>query len=174
MFGLDGSGKSSFLWLAEHPFIDTLPAEALQPTTGVLRLERKDVRARDGYAVDLDLCEIGGDERIRPFWSRYIETDVKVLVFLVDASAPERLGDAATQFGSIFTAARSAVPRIKALLVATRTDKPDSLSAAEVEMRVRNQAPELGPFSCVELALSQPKARASVVDLLETLANLSL
>jgi len=81
LFGLDGSGKSSFMWMCEHPLVEELPAgEVPQPTSGVLRLTRKDISVPDGYKVDLDLCEIGGDERLRPFWPRYIARDVRTIV----------------------------------------------------------------------------------------------
>lgn len=178
LFGLDGAGKSSFLWMCEHPLEHELPADqALQPTSGVVRLTRKDVRAQSNLEVDLDFGEVGGDARLRPYWSRYVARDVKVLVFMIDASAPERLQEAATQFAAVAAAGLKVAPRMKLLLVASRTDAPGAITAAEVHARLDgliNFTEEIGRIGCVQLALRGPSARGSLGDLLALLANMAL
>lgn len=188
IFGLDGSGKTSFLWMCEHPLAEELaPDETRAPTSGVLRLTRKDVKCDDAgpgvneeraaKMVDLDMCEIGGDARIRPFWSRYISRDIKVLAFFVDASAPQRLQDAALQFTNIAKAALEMAPRIRLLLIASRIDVHGAISAAEVHARVRAQVAATSPglrYDCAVLGMRGTDGRASQEALLRKLAKTAL
>jgi len=175
--GLDNSGKSSFLWMCEHPSADELPTDEITSTSGVLRLTRKDVHSRDDISVDLDFCEIGGDERLRPFWSRYVSSDIRVLAFFIDASKHERLQEAAAQFASIAAAARQVAPRIKMVLVASRTDLPGALAADEVHAQVLPHlvaVPGQACAACVQLPLSRPGARSSAEAVLAKLAAMAL
>merc|ERR1740121_2483564 len=38
LLGLEGAGKSCFLWLSEHPTMDKLQDASLTPSAGVVRL----------------------------------------------------------------------------------------------------------------------------------------
>ncbi|CAJ1347932.1 unnamed protein product, partial [Effrenium voratum] len=83
LLGLDNSGKSAFLWLAEHPTADTLPAQRLTATSGTQRLTRKEVPLAEGV-VDLEFCEVGGAAALRPFWHHYLKKELRCIAFFVN------------------------------------------------------------------------------------------
>lgn len=176
VLGLDGSGKSCFLWLASHPKEGKLPVEKFKPTTGVQRLTRKDVQLESGR-MDLDLSEVGGGLSIRSFWGRYMAQDVKVIAFFVDASAPERFSEAVLQFAVACGAAAASAPRARLVLVASRVDVPGAATTAEVHAAIRSGAAgvplDFPSITTTELSLHGPGARASVDDLTELLAQLA-
>mmetsp|Transcript_55275 Transcript_55275/g.124525 ORF Transcript_55275/g.124525 Transcript_55275/m.124525 type:complete len:249 (+) Transcript_55275:90-836(+) len=179
LVGLDGAGKSSFLWMCEHPGDSQLPAPgALKPTVGVLRLMRKGVpSAERGCLVDLDLSEVGGAEKIRPFWPHYITREVRALAFLVSATAPERLDEAAAQFVTVCDAFQSRTPFARFVLVASHSDAPGASSAEEIHTAIRSRVGNAVDFDCVtctELALHGAHARASCDALLRILARLAV
>jgi len=133
LLGLDGAGKSAFLWMCEHPEEAHLPAslEVLAATKGVARIMRKAVPSlASGLSLDLDLVEIGGGAVLRPFWPHYLTPKVNALVFFVDASAPERILEAAEQFAIICRAASQTAPRARLAVVATHAALPDTTGAA--------------------------------------------
>lgn len=141
LLGLDGSGKSSFLWMCEHPGEVSLPpgggggssAPPSASTTGVLRLTRKDVHvAAQQCAVNLDLAEVGGGERIRPFWPHYLKREIKTVAFFVDCSASARLGEAAVSLANLWTTIQSAAPFAAIVLVASKVDVASSRAPEEV------------------------------------------
>jgi len=176
LLGLEGSGKSSFLWLCEHPGEEQLPiAERLTPTAGVARTTRKAVPSlEEGCSVDLDLSEVGGGEQFRQFWPQYITREIRVLAFFVSASVEARLDEAAAQFATVCDALRTRAPTAQLVLVASRsgTDSPPREVHAMLCARA-GPALEGHRPACVELALGSPDARASCDALLQTLADLA-
>jgi len=176
VLGLDGSGKSSFLWLSNNPTAEQLPKERLPPTTGVQRLTRKELEYEHGL-LDLDMSEVGGSLPIRPFWRRYMSKDINVLVFFVDASAPDRFGEAVLQFAVAQGAAAACAPRARFVIVASRVDAPGAVPAKEVHAAIVRGAAgvpiDATSIVTTELALCGPGARASVDDFLEVLASLA-
>lgn len=185
ILGLDGSGKSSFLWMCEHPGEPSLPvgcagrpgAPPSESTVGVLRLMQKGVPHPDGgFVVDLDLTEVGGDGRVRPYWSRYLSRETAALVFLLDASQPSRLDEAAAELSAVLASARAgAAPSMRVLLVASKVDDPGARPSAEVFARVAAVAKvDLAGIATAELALLGAKdgaGRKSVEALLSSIAR---
>ncbi|CAE8716761.1 unnamed protein product [Polarella glacialis] len=142
LLGLDGSGKSSFLWMCEHPSELCLPsgrpsgcaAPPSATTVGVLRLTRKAVQhPLGGERVDLDLCEVGGGAQVRPFWSHYLTRQISVVAYFVDCSAPDRLDEAAGQLAKFYASQRS-FPQL--LLVASKADSPGAWAPPKVREAV--------------------------------------
>lgn len=136
LLGLDGSGKSSFLWMCENPHAPHVPSPTRRgkdsgtstaappgPTTGVLRLMRKGIRPEGGErcTVDLDLSEVGGGESFRRFWGHYITPDVATIVFFADAAAPpDRMAATAAQLEGLCEELRRKRSWPKLVLVASR------------------------------------------------------
>eukprot|EP00928_Gymnodinium_smaydae_P063841 TRINITY_DN47320_c0_g1_i1.p1 TRINITY_DN47320_c0_g1~~TRINITY_DN47320_c0_g1_i1.p1 ORF type:complete len:272 (+),score=64.16 TRINITY_DN47320_c0_g1_i1:43-858(+) len=157
LLGLEGSGKSSFLWMCEHPRIPALPSSSASPpdapgpplapppsasTAGVLRLTRKAVSAFNRTcSVDLDLAEVGGGKHVRPYWSHYITRQVDAIAFFVDASAPDRFDEAAAELARVVESAAAKLGRTpRLLLVASKADAQGAGRPDEVCLEVRSRA----------------------------------
>ncbi|XP_059893155.1 ADP-ribosylation factor-like protein 4D [Gadus macrocephalus] len=85
LVGLDAAGKTALLYrLALAEFVEPVPTRGSNAET--VRLALGGARRR----VRLQLWDVGGVEKLRPLWRSFTRrTDG--LVFVVDASAPERL-----------------------------------------------------------------------------------
>lgn len=194
VLGLDGAGKSSFLWMCDNPLAKGLsdrdPSAAPAPSAGVVRLTRKDVALRErGVSADVDISEIGGGPQVRRFWQHYLTKDVDAVAFFVDASAPARLEEAAAQLASLSGAICSRSSRASSAVVAvvvTNVGAAGSLAPAEVHRRfaacVRGSSGGAGAavaavadrLQCLELLeLGQPGARGSSDALFAALADLA-
>eukprot|EP00933_Yihiella_yeosuensis_P030729 TRINITY_DN24319_c2_g1_i1.p1 TRINITY_DN24319_c2_g1~~TRINITY_DN24319_c2_g1_i1.p1 ORF type:complete len:251 (-),score=39.86 TRINITY_DN24319_c2_g1_i1:606-1358(-) len=149
LLGLDGSGKSSFLWMCEHPFKESLAASggdgcAEPPTSstmGVNRLTRKAIaHPAGGFTLDMDLCEVGGGAQIRPYWAHYITRKTAVIAFFVDASAPHTFSEAGQLLANTCEAARKVALSAKIVLVASKVDAAQARSESEVFQAVFSEA----------------------------------
>jgi len=158
VLGLDGSGKSSWLWLCDHPEDSSLRSgELLQPTSGVQRLTRKHVRSSVGeetnVSVDLELTEVGGGEQIRPFWGHYVAQDLAVLVFFADASDSDRLEEAAEALAEVCRAvvAQAKAPSARLLLVAMNTFAVGAEPSSDIHEVMRRAAEDVVAFDGVRI-----------------------
>mmetsp|Transcript_48803 Transcript_48803/g.145828 ORF Transcript_48803/g.145828 Transcript_48803/m.145828 type:complete len:252 (-) Transcript_48803:40-795(-) len=179
LFGLDGAGKSAFLWLCENPGEECLPGGRLPPTVGAARIMRKAIPLlEEGCRVDLDLCEVGGSEKIRAFWPQFVRSNlnVRVLAFFVSASEPERLAEAASQLVAVGDSLRRWAPKAHVLLVASRpgaspstpNDLPGTLLAEA------SKGLEGLRLAAAELVLGGSGMRSSANALLQTVASLAV
>lgn len=180
LLGLDGAGKSSTTWMCDHRDIGSLPQEDVQePTQGFNRLTVKDIPLKTGNGLlDLDLMEVGGNERIRPYWGRYITTDIDVVVFMVDSTQPERFEEVAKLLVSVCDSARnvSRGRRPQLMLVATKGDSADARPAAQVHTELRTLADtgvDWSRISLSELTLRDIQGRLSLETFLGDVANLA-
>mmetsp|Transcript_66216 Transcript_66216/g.184372 ORF Transcript_66216/g.184372 Transcript_66216/m.184372 type:complete len:247 (-) Transcript_66216:46-786(-) len=178
ILGLEGAGKSSFLWLCEHPSEAQLPDGApLSPTAGVHRLMRKEVPNHVRKCkVDLELCEVGGSRRVRPFWQHYMTRSIRALAFFVSAATADEAGEAAAAFVEACAAARSRMPSARFVLVVVRLGTAGALAPAEVREAVMSRAVgtvDVDRVVCADLILAKgcgAAARQSADELLAVLA----
>lgn len=193
LLGLDGAGKSSFLWMCENREAASLPAPDAPilsgsaplhpPTSGVLRLMRKGVRHASGRGLfDLDLCEVGGGKSIRRFWAYYIERDVAVIALFMDTTAPNRVEELAEQVRALQASlsaeaksGRKKTPRL--VLVASRVGAQGARPAPDLVRALRASCAGTGSSldpsraACAQLAdLRGPTARESCEALQQALA----
>lgn len=81
ILGLDNAGKSTLVARALNN-----PINDIQPTLGF------QIKTINYGGLFLNIWDVGGQRSLRPFWHNYFEkTDF--LVWVVDASAPERMLD---------------------------------------------------------------------------------
>ena len=86
MLGLDGAGKTTALYrLSRGETVHTIP------TIG-FNVER--VKAK---GLTMTVWDVGGQDRIRKLWHHYFD-GVQALVFVVDASDHDRMGEAVNEF----------------------------------------------------------------------------
>lgn len=176
LLGLDGAGKSSFLWFCGNPLDRSLPEGRLPPTAGVQRLTRKDVQLVPlQCSIDLDLSEVGGSKQVRQYWGQYLTPDLAVVAFFVDAGAPERFEEAAAEFAKL---CREVLGTRLCLIAVERPPvATGSCCATEALAGVQSFAGSAVDFTrveCSELVLSGPTARGSADALLQFLAARAL
>ncbi|CAE7680630.1 Arl10 [Symbiodinium microadriaticum] len=117
LLGLDGVGKSAFLWLCENRHSQRLPAERLVPTMGVQKLTRAEVPCKQGF-VNLDFTEIGGNMRLREYWQHYLRPSLSLVVFFVDA----RVEDALDALGRLAGSLRRMAPEASLVIVSVKSN----------------------------------------------------
>ncbi|KAL0229051.1 hypothetical protein GEMRC1_013671 [Eukaryota sp. GEM-RC1] len=118
--GLDGSGKTTFLYmLRDGEVYDTL-------STIGFNIEEIDI-AKNTFMCIFD---VGGQDKIRPLWRHYYFR-ASFLAFFIDGSKPERFGDAKEELLRLDNEAEigSNVPRV---ILCNKKDLPDYLSSEEV------------------------------------------
>ncbi|KAG7263182.1 hypothetical protein CRUP_035760 [Coryphaenoides rupestris] len=145
--GLDSAGKTSLLYrLKLREFVNTIPTKgfntekvkvvvggASSSSTG------RGIGGGGGAVVSFQVWDVGGQEKLRPLWRSYTRrTDG--MVFVVDASEPERVEEARVELHRISrTAENQGVP---VLIAANKQDLPSALSPGELEKLLAVQ--ELG------------------------------
>jgi small GTP-binding protein len=82
--------------------------------------------------VKANIWDVGGQEKIRPLWRHYVD-ETKLLLFVADAAAPDRLKEAAAELKVLLNAFdASDMSGVPVLLVASKQDLAGALSAQEV------------------------------------------
>lgn len=115
MVGLDNSGKSTLGHLLERDLII-----ATEPTMHPLKQH---------FAVGDTLFEtmdLGGHNEALRLWKSYYEAALDGIIFMVDASAPERFPDAAKQLAEILTT--NAAHNIPVAVVGNKIDVKTAVS----------------------------------------------
>eukprot|EP00929_Paragymnodinium_shiwhaense_P095403 TRINITY_DN56513_c0_g1_i1.p1 TRINITY_DN56513_c0_g1~~TRINITY_DN56513_c0_g1_i1.p1 ORF type:complete len:257 (+),score=38.98 TRINITY_DN56513_c0_g1_i1:84-854(+) len=184
ILGLDGVGKSCFMWMCEHPQASSLEGDAPGGATmGVRRFTRKSVVASDGsFSVDLDLCEVGGGEKVRPYWKHYAAPDLDVVAVFIAAADLQtaRLDEAAVHLVPAWTEIQRRSPRLKLCLVVCGDEGVAGGAALKQFQDALSRAgsPEAGrlmsrtsELRCGDLKTSS--ARRFTDDLLQALASLA-
>ncbi|XP_032802404.1 ADP-ribosylation factor-like protein 4A [Petromyzon marinus] len=124
IIGLDSAGKTTLLCrLKLHDFVHTAP------TIG-FNTERLRVTLGQGRVANFHFWDVGGQEKVRPLWKSYTRC-ADGIVFVTDASDPERVEEARTELHRIArTAECQGVPF---LVVANKQDLPDALPPHQLE-----------------------------------------
>jgi len=123
--GLDGAGKSSLLvravFDATPQAAEGSPSEEIRPTSG---FHVRTVKVLPWWK--LLIWDIGGAAAIRPYWTKYVTTQMAALIWVVDASDAPRLEESRLALSSVL--AQAVVhPGLPLLVFANKSDA----SAAE-------------------------------------------
>jgi len=145
VFGLDGAGKT--------PIVQALARCECGPP------------ARDGFQItraaigDLSISfwNIAGAESDRPFWTNYLDA-ADTIVFVVDATARDRLEEAGAAFRDLARAAGERCPGSAFLVLATRVG-PGAMHRQEVIRALELKAIEGVQRGCLSC---NPGCEASV------------
>merc|ERR1712226_1273820 len=102
---------------------------------------------------DLDLSEVGGGRDLRRFWCHYIDRNVDLVAFFVDASTPPRFEEAATELTALCGVVRERARHERVALIVTRAANAAAATQAYQALQSRCG----GVFQRAELAeLRQP------------------
>ena len=137
MVGLDAAGKTTILYKIKlNETVQTIPT--IGTYWRLLGGHRWQYSFRLGFNVEtvspapgitFTVWDIGGQDKIRPLWAHYYQ-NVDGLLFIVDASDPDRFQEAREElFGVITHACMSAVPFV---IVANKSDLPTAVPASEL------------------------------------------
>ena len=125
LLGCDDAGKTSVACALKG---EACGADGPTPTNG---FDTAKV-SRDGW--ELTLFDVGGGPKIRAIWPNYY-SDAHAVLFVVDASAPERFADAAQLLRE--ASDHPAVKGKPLLVLANKQDKPHACSGAELADALR-------------------------------------
>ncbi|XP_028332065.1 ADP-ribosylation factor-like protein 4D [Gouania willdenowi] len=127
LVGLDCSGKTSLLYqLKLKEFVQTVQTKSFNTE----RVRLSVGGASSSRRVDFQLWDVGGREKLRPLWRSYTRrTDG--LLFVVDASEPERMDEARVELRRITGSAHN--HGVPVLVLANKQDAPAALGVAQVE-----------------------------------------
>lgn len=123
LLGLDNAGKTTILYKVKlDENIVTIPTigfnvETVQPCKG----------------VSFTVWDVGGQNKIRPLW-RYYFQDTQGLLYVVDSSDRERLGEAAEELHSIL--ADDNMRACPVVIIANKQDLPNAASCTEIVERL--------------------------------------
>ncbi|CAH8480916.1 unnamed protein product [Dicrocoelium dendriticum] len=122
LLGLDNAGKTTIL--------KQLASEDINQTTPTLGFNIKSVHSQ---GFKLNVWDIGGLQRIRPYWRNYFE-NTDVLVYVIDSSDKERLGETGQELAELLTEEKlSGVP---VMVFANKQDLPTAESADRISNRL--------------------------------------
>lgn len=120
MVGLDAAGKTTILY--QMKLKDTVPTI---PTIG-FNVEKFQVNN-----VEFSCWDIGGQDKIRPVWCKYIELS-DGMVFVVDICDKERWGEAGAALRNILEEYKNK----PVLILANKADNPKDTSIPEKKERM--------------------------------------
>jgi small GTP-binding protein len=75
------------------------------------------------------MCDLGGKERLRSCWPHYFK-DTSAIIFVVDSSNQERIGEAAEEFHKLMK--EEQLENVPVLILANKQDIENSLSVEKV------------------------------------------
>nr|MDO8114305.1 ADP-ribosylation factor-like protein [Candidatus Sigynarchaeota archaeon] len=116
--GLDNSGKSTIIsFLQEGRFVDHTPT-----------MGKKNMDMEIG-GTRLSLFDMGGQQDFRQLWLGEIK-NAKVVVFVIDASAPQRFGEAKKELDVLIPAIKE--HKISLLILANKHDVPGAVNLSKI------------------------------------------
>lgn len=149
LLGLDNAGKTTLLHLLRDRII------ALHEPTS----KPQNAEIPWGESVALNMYDMGGHAAARRIWSQYIKQEIHGVVFVVDASEPNRFAEAADELNTVMTD-----PRLEHAIFLILGNKTDLLSATDEQtLREALGVPCFdGPASHTKLAMSSVTHRAGI------------
>ena len=118
MVGLDGAGKTTILYRFKLGEVVTTI-----PTTGF------NVESVDYKSFALTMWDVGGQDKIRPFWRHYYQ-NTQAVVFVVDSNDRDRVPEAKEVLHRML--AEGALSDSRLLVFANKQDLTGAMSAAEL------------------------------------------
>jgi len=126
MLGLDAAGKTTILYkLKLGDYVQTIPTIGFNVET----IKYKNVR--------FDCWDAGGQEKFRRLWHHYCQNS-QALIFVVDSSDEERLGEAKEELHRIIK--EDALQNVVVLIFANKQDLPGSMKKEEIQNRLNLEA----------------------------------
>jgi len=166
VLGLDGSGKSTLISaLANKDWADgSQNAEeerAHVPTQGfnIISVQTND--------VSLNIWEIGGSLNMRQYWGNFL-SDVRALVYVVDASDSERFAEATAELTNLLNNVTESIPL---LIVGSKQDLIVEEKFCELYQDIQSKFADLPFVSSIEATCVSIPANASPEGL-DTLHNM--
>ncbi|KAI9342570.1 ADP-ribosylation factor family-domain-containing protein [Obelidium mucronatum] len=148
ILGLDNAGKTTLLERIKATYSSTenvISPEKIGPTVGL------NIGTIDLNATCINFWDLGGQHELRRLWKKYYQESHAVL-FVVDASDLERIQEAKTIFESIVVTEE--LEGVPLLLLANKSDKPDSVGLAELKDIFNPVAARLGARDSRVLSVS--------------------
>lgn len=118
MIGLDNAGKSTILY--------KMKTNELVETGATIGFNSEEFQLKN---FNIKVWDLAGQEKMRTVW-KYYYSSVDGIVFVVDASSKERLGEAREEVQHLL--ADKELSTVPLLIFANKQDLPDSLSANEI------------------------------------------
>eukprot|EP01062_Namystynia_karyoxenos_P058261 TRINITY_DN497_c0_g1_i1.p2 TRINITY_DN497_c0_g1~~TRINITY_DN497_c0_g1_i1.p2 ORF type:complete len:307 (+),score=86.43 TRINITY_DN497_c0_g1_i1:83-922(+) len=122
VFGLDNAGKTTLISALGGKGIETAP----QPTVGFTPTRLRGEKYEDD---DVQLYDLGGGKKFRGIWPQYF-ADVHGIVYVVDASDPERFEESRECLNSVLQHPRCAGKPL--LLFGNKQDHSGARTAADL------------------------------------------
>lgn len=119
MIGLDGAGKTTLLYkLRVGEVVTTIPTVGFNVET----VEYK--------SLTFTIWDMGGQDRLRPFWRNFCYNNVDAIIFVVDSADKDRLNIARDEVHKML--AEPTLDHTKLLVFANKQDAPSALSVTEI------------------------------------------
>jgi len=126
MLGLDAAGKTTILYKMKlGDFVQTIPTIGFNVET----IKYKNVR--------FDCWDAGGQEKFRRLWHHYCQYS-QALIFVVDSSDEERMGEAKEELHRIIK--EDALANVVVLIFANKQDLPGALKPDDIRQRLELEA----------------------------------
>jgi len=106
----------------------------------------------------LELWEVGGNERIRPYWNRYAD-GISGLVYVIDYSDKARLSESIDALIHVFETI--GYSRLTTLVLLNKAEADAAIE--DVSSQIAPRLPEGNPFSVVRANGSDEEGTAEVV-----------
>jgi len=123
MVGLDAAGKTTILYkLKLGEIVTTIPTIGFNVET----VEYKNIA--------FTVWDVGGQDKIRPLWRHYF-TNTQGLIFVVDSSDRERIGEAYAELNKMIN--EDELKESIILVFANKQDLPNALSVSEITEKLQ-------------------------------------
>ncbi|KAI9310555.1 ADP-ribosylation factor family-domain-containing protein [Zopfochytrium polystomum] len=137
ILGLDNAGKTVLLERIKSTYTGAkaISPDKIGPTVG-LNIGKIEVGR-----VRLNFWDLGGQRELRRLWEKYY-SESHAILFVVDSADPDRIEEAKEQFGDIITCKE--LEGVPLLMLANKSDRPGSISAAGMKHLFNDLALNLG------------------------------
>ena len=123
MVGLEEAGKTTILYnLKLGEFVTTIPTIGFNRETVTYR------------KVLFEIWDISGKSKSRPMWQFYQQLAIDVIVFVLDSSDSERMGEAREALGAVLSSQSNEKQVL--LVLANKRDLSDAMSKEEIAERL--------------------------------------
>eukprot|EP00037_Helgoeca_nana_P026698 m.302164 g.302164 ORF g.302164 m.302164 type:complete len:202 (+) comp27289_c0_seq3:561-1166(+) len=142
VIGLDNAGKTCLLEKLKtmnNPKYKPQPPEKLTPTIGL------NVGELNKSGIKMVFWDLGGQLELQCLWEKYYR-EVHALVYVVDATAPDRLRDSKDAFDSMVDS--HLANNLPVLVLVNKCDVDGAMSISEVKEVFNESAPKLGVRDC--------------------------